>query len=431
MENGRVTAKRGLEALLRLGADKAQSVVSLVEKHEMNVDAGEFSLLRTTFDTQVRLTAIKGGKRGQTAANQSDPESIERAAADALNIAEASQPDDAYDIAERQPAGVFKAGSDSPDLDKMHMRVAELLKEVKVRHPKTVIRQAFLDFTKTRSFILNSNGVDFETTAGVYRFFTMFSSQEGDNVSSFNYTAFSMRELDKPLLECAGLDRLLRESGEQVKTYPIKGKFVGHVIVTPECLEDILGFLAYSVSDGPMIAGTSIYKDSLNKEVTSPSLTIHCRPVSDEIADGYFVTADGYKAENMTLVDKGVLKGYMLSLYGAKKTGKERAVNQGGAWVIEPGDTSFEDMVKGVDRGIILARFSGGNPSANGDFSGIAKNSYLIENGKIQYPISESMISGNFAEMLMNITAISKERVSSGFSVMPWIAMYGATISGK
>ena len=40
MENGRETARRGLQALLRLGADKAQCMVSLVEKHEMNVDAG-------------------------------------------------------------------------------------------------------------------------------------------------------------------------------------------------------------------------------------------------------------------------------------------------------------------------------------------------------------------------------------------------------
>jgi PmbA protein len=431
MENGRETARRGLQALLRLGADKAQCMVSLVEKHEMNVDAGEFSLLRTTFDTQVGFTAIKGGKKGQTAANKSDPESIDRAAADVLTIAEASQPDEANDIAESQTAEAFSAGSDSPDLDRMHMRLTEFLNEVKVRHPKAIIRQAYLDFTKTKSYVRNSNGVDFESTSGVYHLVTIFSSKEGDKVSSFNYTGFATRDLDKPLLEYAGLDRLLRESGEQTRTFPVKGKFVGQVIFTPECLDELLRFLTRSVSDGPMIAGTSIYKDSLTKEVTSPSLTIHSRPVSDEIADGYFVTTDGYKAENMTLVNKGVLKSYMLSLYGAKKTGKERAVNQGGAWVVEPGDTSFEDIVKSIDRGILLARFSGGNPSANGDFSGIAKNSYLIEDGKIKYPISESMISGNFAEMLMNVTAVSKERVHSGYSILPWVAVSGATISGK
>jgi PmbA protein len=431
MDKGREIARYGLEALLRSGAEKAHCVVSFVEKHEMNVDAGEFSLLRTTFDTHVGLTAIKDGKKGQTGANKSDRESIDRAAADVLSIAEASQPDDANDIAEKQPAEVFSAGGDAPDLDRMHMRLAEFLKESKRRHPKAVIRQAYLDFTKTRSYVQNSNGVDFESTSGVYHLVTIFSSKEGDKVSSFNYPEFSMRDLDKPLLEHAGLDRLLRESGEQTTTVPVKGKFVGDVIITPECLEDMVSFLASSVSDAPMIAGTSIYKDSLNKRVASPSLTIDSRPVSDEISDGYFITADGYKAQDMTLVEKGILKSYMLSLYGAKKTGKERAVSQGGAWVIETGDTSFDDMVKSIKKGILLARFSGGDPSANGDFSGIAKNSYLIEGGKIQYPISESMISGNFAEMLMNVIAVSKERVHSGFSILPWVAVSGATISGK
>ena len=80
--------------------------------------------------------------------------------------------------------------------------------------------------------------------------------------------------------------------------------------------------------------------------------------------------------------------------------------------------------------GILLARFSGGYPSANGDL-GIAKNSYLIEDGEIKYPISESMVSGNFADMLMNVKAVSKERVDSGRSIFPWVAVSGATISGK
>ena len=88
-------------------------------------------------------------------------------------------------------------------------------------------------------------------------------------------------------------------------------------------------------------------------------------------------------------------------------------------------------MIKSVERGILLARFSGGYPSDNGDFSGVAKNSYLIENGEIKYPISESMISGNFAEMLKNIKAISKERIDYGFSILPWIQVSGITISGK
>jgi len=153
--------------------------------------------------------------------------------------------------------------------------------------------------------------------------------------------------------------------------------------------------------------------------------------VSDEICNGYFVTPDGYAAQNSTIVQDGVLKSFLLSLYGSRKTGLDRAVNSGGAFVVDQGDTPFDEMVKSVKKGILLARFSGGSPSDNGDLSGVAKNSYLIEDGEIKYPISESMISGNVADMLMNVTAVSNERIDYGFSILPWVAVSGVTISGK
>lgn len=431
MTKGRETAKFGLDALLKAGAEKAQCAVSLQEKHEMNVDAGEFSLLRTTFDTSVMLVAIKDGKKGTGVANKSDRESLEKAAGDVISMADASQPDEANDIAEKQPPEVFSRGPTEPDLDKMHFRLREFLETVKTRYPRTVIRQAYVDFSRSTRYFVNSNGVDFETSKGVYNLITIFSSRDGDKVSSFNYTGFAARDLDRPLIDCGSLDTLIRQSGEQVTTQSIKGKFVGDVIFTPDCLVDMLGFLVNSVGDGAMISGTSIYKDSLEKRVTSPLLTLHCKPTSEEISDGYFVTPDGYKAEDLTLVDRGVLKTYLLSLYGSRKTGKDRSQNAGGGWIIDSGETPYEEMVKSIKRGILLARFSGGYPSANGDFSGIAKNSYLIEDGEIKYPISESMVSGNFADMLMNVKAVSKERVDSGRSIFPWVAVSGATISGK
>jgi len=78
-----------------------------------------------------------------------------------------------------------------------------------------------------------------------------------------------------------------------------------------------------------------------------------------------------------------------------------------------------------------MARFSGGNPSNSGDFSGVAKNSYLIKEGEIAQALTETMVSGNFADMLRNITAISLERVDYGYAVLPWVAVSGVTISGK
>ncbi len=121
----------------------------------------------------------------------------------------------------------------------------------------------------------------------------------------------------------------------------------------------------------------------------------------------------------------------MLNLYTSNKTGHEHAPNSSYEIVIEGGDTALSDMIAGIKKGILVGRFSGGAPSTNGDFSGVAKNSFLIEDGKITGAVSETMINGNLADMLNNLVAVSEETVADGSSVLPYMAFGGFTISGK
>ena len=200
-------------------------------------------------------------------------------------------------------------------------------------------------------------------------------------------------------------------------------------MVTPDCIGDFLGFITSDISDGKMISGNSLYSEKLNEQITHPKLTFHSRPVSDEITDGYFITSDGYVAENSTIVDKGILKTHLLGIYGANKLNKNRAVNDGGAYIVDAGDKSHDEIIKNINQGVLLARFSGGNPSNNGDFSGVAKNSYYIENGEIKYPLTETMVSGNIREMFENLDEISSDRIDFGSGILPWISFKGITVS--
>ena len=104
--------------------------------------------------------------------------------------------------------------------------------------------------------------------------------------------------------------------------------------------------------------------------------------------------------------------------------------SSGGNIAVKPGDKPFAALISGIERGVLVCRFSGGEPANNGDFSGVAKNSFLIENGKITAPVSETMISGNMAEMLNAIRGFSKETVCDGSSVLPYAAFDGVTVSG-
>ncbi|HEY8391696.1 MAG TPA: TldD/PmbA family protein [Capillibacterium sp.] len=421
-----------LQALTKAGADQAETVLTIAEKTEMNLENGEQKLVRTTVDHHWRLTALRGQQQGSISLNQVNAGALETAVTEVMTIAAASAPDPAHDIAPYQPAKVFRKGETKPNLALMFQRLKTFTQEVAAVFPRIILLSAQLDFTKTTRYFQNSNGVDFTTEEGVYNFSVTFSAKEGASSSSFNYSGFSTLHLEKELLEGGSLRTLLRQAEAGLSPEKAPGKFEGTVIIAPDCLEGFLhSFLGITITDGPLITGASLFKDKLNQPVASPLLTLVSQPLGPEIIDGYFLTGDGYEAQNATIIEDGILKTYLLSLYGANKTGLPRGVNDGGSFVVQPGQQSLAEIVQGVKKGILLTRFSGGNPSLNGDFSGIAKNSFYVADGAIQYPLKETMIAGNLISLFREITAVSRERVDFGFALLPWVASQGVTIAAQ
>jgi PmbA protein len=103
-----------------------------------------------------------------------------------------------------------------------------------------------------------------------------------------------------------------------------------------------------------------------------------------------------------------------------------------GTWNIVPaGDAPIDDIVAKTRRGVVFSRFSGGRPNSNLDFSWVAKNSFYVEDGEAKHALGETMVSGNFQELLKQIHAVSQESVNFGGSSYPFIAASGVTISSR
>ena len=204
------------------------------------------------------------------------------------------------------------------------------------------------------------------------------------------------------------------------------------MILTPEVATGFIGMIIGNYcSDGNIINGTSQWLDRIGEKVADESLTVRFDPFDERIVMGERATENGFLSEPVTVIEKGVLKTHKLSLYAANKTGRPVVKNTGFDLIVEPGTTSYADMIASVEKGIILGRFSGGDPGTNGEFSGVAKNSFLIENGKVKCAIAESMISGNLGDAIRNIRGISSEVICDGSCAVPFIAVDGIVISGK
>jgi PmbA protein len=421
-----------LDTAKRAGADKAQVHLMLTEKSELNVDSGRMSLFRTTGNASLSLTVFVGARKGSATLNKIDASSIEEAAREAAAFASTAEADMANDISPAAPPKEFEYGDREPDREAMYARLSEFVAYAGKAYPKTKLEQCILDFTRYEGFVGNTNGAFFIGRRGLYDFSAMFTSKDGEKTSSFNYSGASDRKLTRPLEAWGSVDELMRQSSEQLEPRRVQENFEGDLIMAPDCMGDLVHALqSVFLGDYPMLAGTSPWKDRLGERVCSDTLTLRSMPVSERIKAGYFVTPDGFEAKDATIIDGGILESFLLGLYASNKTGKPRATTAGGAWIIEAGADSLASMISGIERGLLLCRFSGGNPSSNGDFSGVAKNSYLIEKGKLAYPVVSTMISGNFGDLVQDVKAVSKETVDFGSAIFPWIRFGGVTIAGN
>ena len=425
------TAKKALGMMMAKGADSASAACSLSETNELNVDTGVFSLMRTTLDASLSLILIKNHRRGVVAVNDLSEEAIAKAVEDCLQAAENSPPDEAWALSDIKQEKSFTRGGPA-DLDKLYQRTRDMVDEIARDYPKVVINQLVVEHRQSQSAYVSSADIQYLSESGLYGLGMSFLAREGEVSSSFSGVDLICDNLDKPFLEADGFRQALKEAQMQIHTVPGKGKLEGSVVFTPNCLGDMLGsILGNFVSDSSLLEETSLWKDKLNQQVADPRLTVSSLPRHPDIVIGQNFTGEGFLAEDYDIIKDGVLRQFMLSLYAANKTGHKRAPNSSPSLVVAPGEDSLKDMIAGIQKGLLVGRFSGGQPGPNGEFSGVAKNAFLIEDGKIGAAVSETMISGNLAKMLNQVRGISKETIRDGSSVLPWLAVDGITISGN
>ena len=426
-------ASKALASLSTRGANSASVSASYVETREFNVDGGEFSLFRTMFDNSLVLTAIKEGKKGSAAVNHFDDESVNNAADNCIAAAEASSADKDWEFGPDAGEATFDDGVAEADMELFFTRCRELVDAIKLEYPKIMIEQLIVAHKSRKAVYMNSNGSVFERRSGNYNLMIMFSAHENGKGSSFFGTGFATTDLTIPFIEQASLRRDLASVEKQIYTGNISGKFKGTVLVPPGCLGEILYYALGTFTDGAQVsAGTSLWKDKLGKCVADERLNVYLSPCTDDIISGSRWTSDGYLTEKFALIENGVLQSFVMNKYFANKTGFARSKNYSLENLsVKCGDKALSDIIKGIDKGLLLGRISGGRPSSSGDFSMVAKNSFIIENGEIGEAVSEVMINGNLADMLMNVVDISIEKECDGGTSLPWISFGNITISGK
>ena len=423
-------ASYAVDAAREAGADDAQVMHVFDELFEVTYDNTDVGMVRTTVDDQVTLTVFVNGAKGSSSLTGRSHDLINQAAAEAVSSARAGVSDPANKVYDGESTNVVELGDSEPQQDVMIDTILRHQKFMAERYPKIIIRDSTYHFRNRWRSFANSAGLTRQERRGSYTSSTIFSGRDGERTTSFNYTGASAVEPFGELREAATLLRLLDETMTSFDPKPVPATFVGDVIFTPDSVTTLLNTLFTALMGLTLMRGTSPFQESLGTEVADPRLTISNRPCSPEFPLSSTFDGFGLAAEDMPIITNGVLNNYLIDWYSSHKLDKPANAS---VYSIDvgAGDQTLDDIIANTERGIVLGRFSGGQPNQQLDFSGVAKNSFYVEDGKVQHAVNETMVAGNFAQLLQSIRAIGSDKVNFGDDALAAIAASGVTISTK
>lgn len=411
-------AGQALEAMRAAGFDDAQATASRTEVRELNVNHNEPSLLRSTGSVRLALLGIVGGRSASTETSDLRPQAVRERIAGLLADAASAPQDEANAVSQGQRARIVK-GPQEADLGALADTMRDLLAFRERETPHMMIDEADAKHTLAQWHTLTSGGSDIAASAGSYSMGVFGTAREGGQSSSFNYTGGAADDLrSRPAPDHFGIGQMLRDTAQQIRTRPAGGNFVGDVVLMPNAVESLLAWLLGQLADTQLIAGSSLYRQRVGQSIAAPLLSLRSRFDAPGCVP---VTPDGHLAPPVQLIERGVLRALTPSLYGSRKTGLPHVAVAAQGWEIDAGATPLATLLGGVQRGALVGRLSMGMPAANGNFSGVIKNSFLVADGERGPALSETMISGNMAQMLRDISAVSSERLDSGALLLPWL----------
>ncbi len=218
------------------------------------------------------------------------------------------------------------------------------------------------------------------------------------------------------------------------------------VILAPRVAAAVLNImLSPAVSALSVQQGRSPLAGRVGEEVFSRLITILDTGADPKAPGAREFDGEGYPTSNRVLVEKGVLLDYVYDSYTAKKENRE---STGNAWrsyasapapspnhlVLKPGDSSLDEMIREVKRGLLIEGTIGewlSNP-VSGNLNATVTHAYLIEEGEVKRTVKGVVLSGNFYELMKkNISLIGKDVEVRIAATTPHILLRSVKIAGK
>lgn len=433
-------ALAALDHARSLGASDASSEVSESVGLSVTTRKMKVETIEHTRDKGLAVTVYLGKRRGHASTSDFSPQAVRQAVEAAHNIARFTAEDEAAglpddDALERAPR----------DLDLFHTWELDTDAAIEIARR---CEQAAFDVSPQ---IVNSEGANVYTSSGHF----VLANTRGF-VAGYPYSRHSISVA--PIAK--GSDGMQRDewytssrvpaelaSPEAVGEYAARralARLSARKLTTRQCPVlfeaplacGLLGNFVQAASGGALYRKASFLVDALGKPLFADHVSIYEDPFVPRALGSSPFDEEGVRGLQRDVVANGVLNGYFLSSYAARKLGMKTTGNAGGAHNLAlrstrtaPGD-DFEAMLKKLGTGLLVTELIGqGVNYVTGDYSRGASG-FWVERGEIAYPVEEITIAGNLREMFGRIDAVGADTVIRGSKIAGSVLIEGMTVGG-
>ena len=418
------------------GATACEVDVSEGFGQSVTVRRDEVDTIEYNRDKGVGVTIYDGQKRGYASTSDFSKEALKSTVDAAVSIARFTAPDPAAGL----PDEALLA-REFPDFDLYHPW--KLSTEDAIELARKCERAAFAVSPEIRNsdgasvsmqeaHFISANSLGFLGGYASSRHYLSCSviAGEGDDMQRDDW--YSTKRDPSELADAeeigtfAARRSLARLGARQIPTCEVP------VLFEAPLAAGMIGAFVHAVSGGALYRKSSFLLDSLGKQVFPSHIQISERPhLAKAFASSSF-DDDGVATQDREIIIDGVLQGYFLSTYSARKLGMQTTGNAGGSHnlLVKPGQYDLEGLIKQMDRGLLVTELLGhGVNYVTGDYSRGAAG-FWVENGKIQYPVHEITIAGNLKNMLMGIQEIGSDVLVRGSKHCGSILVDRMTVAG-
>jgi PmbA protein len=427
------------EALARArerGASAAETEVSESIGQSVTVRCGDVETIEYTRDKGLSLTVYIGQQRGHASTTDLSAQAIRDTIDKALTIARFTAADECAGLADED-----LLARDFPDLDLYRPWGIGVDRSIELAHAceaaafgvdKRITNSEGASVGTSESHFVYGNTLGFMAGYPSSRHHVSCAVIAGKDESMQRDDWYSSgRDPDKleraeSVGATAGRRALRRLGARKIDTTQAP------VLYEAPLASGLIGHFVSAASGGNLYRRSSFLVDALGKPIFSERVTLAERPHLPGALASTAFDEEGVATRTRNVVERGVLQGYFLGTYSARKLGMRSTGNAGGNHnlVLEPGTLDFDGLLKRMGRGLLVTELLGmGVNTVTGDYSRGAAG-FWIEDGAIAFPVEEVTIASNLKDMFLGIEAVGNDVLVRGSCISGSVLVGQMTIAG-